>query len=797
MRWNRPGASRLARVLRPLVAMTVAASGAVLTAGAAHAQPADGGRPAPTVTPMATATPATPGAELLAQSPWVEGHATFQLRLGVNDPNPATDTVRLLVFPRLVTRSDFQAAAAGRVNSYAIYSAAPAVAKLPADPAGGVDVNIPVDTTAPARSPFPTLQTYVQGGVYPVQVSVSTADGHPIGSPFTTFMVYAQGDQTATGYPALSVAVVVPYRSAPAIGPAGRLQAPAPAEAARLNDLAGALNSDSVVPASVLASPITVGSVVAGSAAGSSTDRNTLAQLAGAPQNGLVQVLPSTYSPVSPGDLAVADLAGEADRQIAAGSATLAAGFGVTPSETTWVLDGPVSGATVSVLLAHHAQQLIVPDGDLSPLTSVTTFGYPTILSYGSATPTVMAADPGITADFTRDEPPVLAANQLLAELAMIQTETPGYARAVVAMPPAGWSVSPVFMSTVLAGLDGNPLLQGVTASGLFTKVRKADATRTLADPGSAGTSPAGQALNRAAPDITQARNSVDSLAALLPGPSPQVTDMQQRLLAAESDSLSSAQREAVIGAVLAEADRVTGMVSLPPPTSMTLTSTKGQLPITILTSAGLRPRVELHLQSQRLQFHAFNTPEGPCQAPLLSRLVCTLDLTNRNTTINVPVKSPSSGVFQLEVFLYPPGAPGGKYLAHDSDTVRSTAVSSVGIVIIVVAVLSLAVWWGRDLRHGRRPRKLAPAPVEPGGADLDLTAEDPQIGQSDIDRFFATPPPGRPGGPAAGPGAGPDSVGPRPEGTGSGASGSEGSGTEGGRMSPMRRTRGPKGLPG
>ena len=767
------------RIGRTATALLVAAAGAAFTAIPAHAQPQDGGRPAPTATPLAAATPATPGAELLAQSPYVEGHGTFQLRLGVNDPSPGTDTVRVLVFPRLVTRSDFQSAAAGRIHSYAVYSAAPAVAKLPADPAGGVDVNVPVDTAAPAHSQFPALQTYVQGGVYPVQVSVTTADGQPIGSPFTTFMVYAQGGQATTGYPALSVAVVVPYRSAPVIGPAGRVGALAPAEAARLNDLAGALNADSDVPASVLASPITLASLTAGSAAGSAVDRNTLAQLAGTPQNGLIQVLPSTFSPVSLGDLAAAGLPQEADRQIAAGSATLTSAFAVAPDSSTWVLDGPVDDATVSSLLAHHVRRLIVPDGDLSAVTSVTTFAYPTILSFGSATPTVMAADPGITADFTRNEPPVLAANQLLAELAMIQTETPGYSRAVVAMPPADWTASPTFVSTVLAGLSGNPLLQGVTASDVFSEVHTADATRTLADPAAAGSSPAGQALADAAPTIVRARAAVRALGALLPGSTPQVADMQQRLLAAESVTLSSAQRDAVLTAVLGEAGKVTDMVALPPATSMTLTSTQGQLPITILTSAGLHPRVELHLTSQRLQFRSFSTPEGPCHAPALARLVCTLDLTSRNTTLKVPVEARASGVFQLEVFIYPPGGSGGQYLAYDSDTVRSTAVSSVGIIIIVVAVLSLALWWGRDLRHGRRPRKLAPAPIEKDAADLDLT------GETDLDGFFASPAPEwRPG---------PDDLPPPAARRPRAADGDPRTG----RMSPMTPDEGPKRLSG
>lgn len=717
-----------ARAIR--IAVAALAVGLPTVAAPAAAGADSSGGPAPATPAVAPA----PGVQLLAQTPWIEGHGTFGLRLGVDVPDPATDTVRVLVFPRLVTRTDFQAAATGKVNSYAIYSAAPTVATLPTDPAGGVDVSIPVDSTAPARSPVPAFQTTVQGGVYPVQVSVADQSGHAIGNPFTTFMVYAQGAQDTTGYPPLSVAVVVPFRSPAVIGPAGRLGGPPVAEADRLQRLARVLAVDSSVPASVLASPITVASLQAGAAAGSAPDRDTLAQLAATPQGGLVQVLPSTYSDVSPGDLAAAGLTGEADRQIEAGQSTLASAFGVAPAPDTWVTDGPVDDATVSTLLSHHVSRLIVPDSDLSPVASVTTFGYPTTLSFGTATPTVMAADPGIAADFTRAEPPVLAANQLLAELAMIQTETPGYSRAVVAMPPPGWTVSPTFVSTLLTGLAGDPLLRAVTASDLFRGVRTADVTRTLAHPSAAGSSPAGQALARASDEITSARAAVSALAALLPGPSTQVTDLRSRLLAAESSTLSSARRDGILRAIVAESGKVTGMVSLPAPTSMTLTSTKGQLPITVLTGAGLKPRLELHLVSQRLIFHSFDTPEGPCTAATTTKLICTLVLTARNTTLKVPVETRSSGVFQLDVYLYPPGAAAGAWLAHDTDTVRSTAVSSVGIIVGVVAVLSLLVWWVRDLRHGRRPRKLAPPP----GDDPDAVAT---LGE-DLDGFFSSPPP-------------------------------------------------------
>lgn len=110
---------------------------------------------------------------------------------------------------------------------------------------------------------------------------------------------------------------------------------------------------------------------------------------------------------------------------------------------------------------------------------------------------------------------------------------------------------------------------------------------------------------------------------------------------------------------------------------------------------------------------------------------VCVLTLSSQNTTLKVPVETRSSGVFPLDVSLVTPD--GSVVLAHDRDTVRSTAVSGVGIVLIVLAAVSLAIWWARDLRHGRRARRLVPAP------DFD---EEKGAADDVVDDFFATPGP-------------------------------------------------------
>jgi hypothetical protein len=56
---------------------------------------------------------------------------------------------------------------------------------------------------------------------------------------------------------------------------------------------------------------------------------------------------------------------------------------------------------------------------------------------------------------------------------------------------------------------------------------------------------------------------------------------------------------------------------------------------------------------------------------------------------------------------------PSGEVLAKSTDTVRSTAIGDVAVVLMVGAVLFLAVWWVRNARHGRRARRLVPKPPD------------------------------------------------------------------------------------
>ena len=99
-----------------------------------------------------------------------------------------------------------------------------------------------------------------------------------------------------------------------------------------------------------------------------------------------------------------------------------------------------------------------------------------------------------------------------------------------------------------------------------------------------------------------------------------------------------------------------------------------------------------LELASAKLTF-----PEGATR---------TLRLPTRSTTLRVPVEARTSGTFPLHLTVT--SADGALSVANSTFRVRSTAVSTVGIVLMVGAVVFLIAWWGVHIRRNRRTRRAA-----------------------------------------------------------------------------------------
>jgi hypothetical protein len=724
--------------------------------------------------------------QLLSQTPWVDPSSTlFDLHLKITARNPGSEMLAVNVYTALTTRSQFQGALGGEFyGSYYQPGGGPVpLTDLARDPTGGVDVDIPVNQANGVLSAT---------GVYPVQVFLEKG-GVPMGKALTTFIVYAGKDLSSLH---LGASFVLPMVGKVQIGPLG---APGP-----LSDSAAAtLQGDAAdlarwkVPVTIRAADPTVQALANGTAA----DRSALVDLRRAIASG-DELLPATALPLNIQQLVGSGLTNDLETQLSLGDADLGRLLGAQPSLSTWASAGDIDPATMSALASLGVTEVAVPEDDLSalPLTDQEfTFAQPTKLSVQGPDILALGADTELSARVGLAASPgtaVLVANQFLAELAMIDLERPSDQRGVVVIPSPGIEVSPVFLSVLLAGLQGNPLVQALTLQQLFKDVPLAPSdsgglmVRQLNETSHPGAQLAG---------VGQLQQALADVAAdgEVYGPDvPLVKGLGQRLFVSLSSTFDGSQRASIISRVLRAADSALGNVRLPPSISITLTSRQGRLPLTLVSAATSPVRVRLVLISEQLSFLAATFSEGSCVPGNAEKSAenCLLTLSRPTTVLRIPVVVRAPGAFPLSLQIETPS--GDMVLRTGTGSVTSTAISDVGWFLMVGAALFLAVWWVRNARHGRRARRLVPrpdddaggaeaGPVTAGGAEAGLvTAGPPDPGAVTADpgaraTSAATPgsnPPGavNPGernpGPPTSPGVA-DPLGADPSGADSGAS--------------------------
>src|SRR5207302_10144718 len=116
----------------------------------------------------------------------------------------------------------------------------------------------------------------------------------------------------------------------------------------------------------------------------------------------------------------------------------------------------------------------VLPETSLASSGSKLTLAQPFQLA-GSlpGQPLVTATDSGLASHFTSGGDQVLAAHQLLADLAEIYFEQPGSSqpRAVAVEAPLDWPASSVFLNAALDGLAEGPIVQPLTLASLDASI--------------------------------------------------------------------------------------------------------------------------------------------------------------------------------------------------------------------------------------------------------------------------------------------------------------------------------------
>jgi hypothetical protein len=310
-----------------------------------------------------------------------------------------------------------------------------------------------------------------------------------------------------------------------------------------------------------------------------------------------------------------------------------------------------------------------------------------------------------------------------VADLSFIYYEAPNLlgrdgtpaARGVVAVAPPAWAPSAAFVSTVLADLQGNPVIRPVTLDQLFAQVPVgADSQQAVTrrpDPSTSSPAIAARSVRDARSRLSEFQSAVSGSA-----PGSAVADtLGDLLLAAESAALPSHRQQAALTGFGAALDQQLHGLSVRSDT-IRLTAGTASVPITVLRNTPYPVTVVVRLTSDKLRFPAAGTqvPGALCRSPQVQSTadrssfsaLCTLN--HSTNTVYVNMQSRASGDFRIDVALTSPH--GGLVLAGGQLTVRSLSTSAVAIALSVGAAIVLLGWWGRTLWRGKGSRRGAHA---------------------------------------------------------------------------------------
>jgi hypothetical protein len=680
--------------------------------------------PAPAGAASTTASASTstaPPLTLMSQTSWVTPGSSFDLELRTAAPTVPSARLGLSVsvYSCLSTISGFDQSvtSAGGPGGQPISATQTPLALhgLPSRQAGSVDLDMPVmvgqSGATPSSGAFVIQLSASRGqcgaypsGVYPVRVQlVDTSGGAVLGS-ITTHLVYTS---STVAPQRLRVALILPVQAAVTAAHSPTLSeltarpsaALAPLSAAALAGVSGVVAS----AARHTAVPVTL------EAAG-----QTLAALSGPAQRATVAQLdqmteaPSTYQfasspfvPVNAAALVDAGLATELGLQIARSvqvmDAVITHAASIrqpAPDLGPWITNDTLDTGTLTVLDGYGYHQVVLPASAVTtaPTNGSTAEPFALTTARGS-TVDALASNSDLAARFTGSPgDPVLAAHQLVAELAQMYFEKPNsiVPRGVAVVAPTGWSADPSFVEALLDALDANPIIEPVTTSGLFAAIPAASGCRPGCRLAGAG---ADQGLPIAA--IRTQRIRINDLAVAATGSRPLTTQLSDLVLAGQSEVLRPTEQAHILHNAGSAVDAQLSQVVIAGDRTITFTSQSGTIPVTMVANWPYPVDANLTVTSDKLLFTNGST--------VFTQPVHLLPDGHVNT-VDISVRTRVSGLFKVDITLH--ASDGGLELSRGEITVRSTATSIVGIALSLGAVAVLAVWWIRTSRKRRDQRK-------------------------------------------------------------------------------------------
>ena len=567
------------------------------------------------------------------------------------------------------------------------------------------DAEMTSGTAATAVVSFPVSDTWptpadgvvLEGpGVYPLLIDAVDASGDRLARIVTQLIRLPAATLTT---PPLAVGLVLEQRQPQSVALDGRPYLDDPA-AGRLMDGLRVLGDFPNLPFTTM--PV-ASTLVDAAESGSAIDPTMLGALR---PNASHQMLAATYAPIALGSWIDADLSGELDSQFSVGRSTITTLVGAAPDPRIALLDPTIGAAGLDVLAGHDATSVIVPSDQLLAEPSTTpapTRGFDVRSASGRRLHAI-AADTAIsTRLLLAGGDPTVAAQNALADLAIISitNRIPAQGLAVV----VSGSTAPDTVRSLLtalsvrdgsaAGEAGAPLVSPVRVDDLFTITDVAstyDASGVLTPTVRSISSVEPTSLGTYPEDLRSMRRSIDGLLGTVPETPALAGGAIHRSLASGDRTLSDQDRSTVLASARSSIRSVTDEILMTPEQIVTLTSRSGKVPLNIENRLQVPAHVHVSLRSAKLDF-----PDGAEFDQILAP--------GTTTRIDARVTTRASGAFPLDVVVTSPD--GIVPVTGARFTVRSTAISGIGLVISIAAGLFLLLWWLRHYRTARRATRL------------------------------------------------------------------------------------------
>jgi hypothetical protein len=661
----RPATGR-ARCLALTAAVALAVVAPVILApGTAHAQE---GTDAPTA--------GDPGVRLGFQSSTVAPDGDFTVLLDVTDA-PAGSELVVNIYDRIGDADDLQASVDEDPNDIlATFDPIPLAAEAAPD---SQDAAFTINLYARGGEQPPGAWAYRldEAGAYPVEIRLRDGDGEVLSSTFTYLVRRPAADEDVT---ATRVAVHTTIRQDPTTDPVAATDPQRGADPELVEALAPILTAFADhpgLPASFTVGPATADRLAADARAGS-----VLARLRTELGREDRQLLGAPFVDLDVASLVANGLTDEITRQAALGTQALTATLG-RPTRRTWAIDRRIDEASASALADLGVDRLVLPDHAVAGGERRT----PVAIG-GSAVAAHALTDSSTFALEADPDDPVLAANQLLGRLAAVATTSQGPTGIVLDVDAA--TTDPDELQVVLDGLATlNPYLRAATVDEVFDEVPTAADEAALVPPTASGL---GDYPERSA----SAHQLVASYRSMVKDRPELVEAFRRPLALSAAAGLPVATRRAILARIDAQIRDRLATITVPAEDTITLGARDARFPLPVASGLDYPVQVVIQLESsERLSF-----PNDRIQA--------TLD--GERTLVPVRLRTLAPGNTPLEITVRSPD--GQVVLAESRYTVRSTAVSGVGILLTIGAAAFLALWWGRHwVRHRRRARHARPRP--------------------------------------------------------------------------------------